>query len=200
MAEKQDLKSAVEVLGGDRERLIGSVKKRTAEVVECIETLEGELIKEIDTFFKESKSDLQKKEAVTDQPIASLKGHIQYDKEVLNHGLLPDITQADAFLQCSEDELSQSLDRQSVDNACTVQIFNPSNFKLQIDNIGKMDHVTINLKFQNSFRFQCDFPINHTISEISPSTNGEKAWILFSAFACYTYIRSIPPKNRWSIF
>ncbi|XP_048775699.2 E3 ubiquitin-protein ligase Midline-1-like [Ostrea edulis] len=175
ITKKQELKSAIEATGGDREDLIKIVQTRTVEIVKCIEALEGELIRGIDNLFRKRESDLEKKETLTVQNITSIKGRVQYIKQVLKHGLLPDVTQAETFMHCSEAKLSQTLDSVSAVDACIVPIFVSSKFIPQIDNIGTLEFVTFNVNFS----FLCDCPLNHMISEISPSTNSEKAWILY---------------------
>jgi hypothetical protein len=177
IAEKQDIDSATEALRRNREELIKSVKKRTAEVVKCMEEIEGELVKEIDILFRKRESDLQKKKTLTDLNIISMKCRGQYIQVVLNQGLLPDITQADTFLPCSEDELSQSLDTDSAVDGCitSIPLVFSSKFTPKLDDIGTLDFMNFNF---NS-RLLCNCPLNHIISEISPTIDGKKAWILF---------------------
>jgi hypothetical protein len=104
-----------------------------------------------------------------------MKGRVQHIKLVLNQGLLPDITPAEPFLPCSEVELSQSLDTESAVDGCIIPLVFSSKFTPKLDDIGTLDF----MNFDFNSRLLCNCPLNHIISEISFTIDGEKAWILF---------------------
>ncbi|XP_062587656.1 E3 ubiquitin-protein ligase TRIM56-like [Saccostrea cucullata] len=172
LTTREDSMKVLKDLNGKRDNLIQSIKEQTQHIVERIRTLEGKLVNEVDTHFEKEKSFLEDKHSAIAQSTVSLKCQCVYIQQVLKHGVLPDVTQANASLQNLK--MKELCSEQCTVNSYTLPVFVPSGFEAQTQTIGKLNFTSIDLTLQETLHFQSDCPVNNVISEIFPSLDGEE--------------------------
>ncbi|XP_062587429.1 tripartite motif-containing protein 2-like [Saccostrea cucullata] len=184
----EDIMNVQKYLDGERENLIKAIEEQTNNIVERIRTIGGKMVSEVDAHFEKEKSYLDEKKSFIVQSTVSLKRQCVYIQQVLKHGVLPDVTQANSSLHNLK--MKELCSEQCAVNSYTLPVFVPSGFETQIPKIGDLDFIAVNLILKEKFRFNCDCPVNNVISDIFSSREGTQSWIL------YQHINYVPKQLR----